>query len=115
MDRKTYTIDAADKAVGRLATEVAIILRGKNEPNFEFHQDNGGFVVVNNISKIRFTGKKLKQKNYYHYSGYQGGLKIKKMGEVFESNPGEVLRKAVYNMLPKNRLRQQMIKRLKTI
>ncbi|MEA2064685.1 MAG: 50S ribosomal protein L13 [Patescibacteria group bacterium] len=115
MNRKTHTIDAADKAIGRLATEIVIFLRGKNEPNFEFHQDNGSFVVVKNISKIRFTGKKLKQKNYYHYSGYQGGLKTKKMGEVFESDPGEVLRKAVYNMLPKNRLRSNMIKRLKVI
>lgn len=115
MNRKTYTIDAADKAIGRIATEAIMFLRGKNEPNFEFHQDKGNFVIVKNISKVRFTGKKLKQKNYYHYSGYQGGLKIKKMGEVFESDPGEVLRRAVYNMLPKNRLRSNMIKRLKTI
>ncbi|MCK5459863.1 50S ribosomal protein L13 [Candidatus Parcubacteria bacterium] len=115
MNRKTYTIDAADKAIGRIATEAVMFLRGKNEPNFEFHQDNGSFVVVKNISKTKFTGKKLKQKNYYHYSGYQGGLKTKKMGEVFESDPGEVLRRAVYNMLPKNRLRPNMIKRLKTI
>ena len=115
MNRKTYTIDAADKAIGRIATEAVMFLRGKNESDFEFHQDKGSFVIVKNISKTKFTGKKLKQKNYYHYSGYQGGLKTKKMGEVFENDPGEVLRRAVYNMLPKNRLRPNMIKRLKTI
>ena len=115
MNRKTYTIDATDKAIGRIATEAVMFLRGKNEPDFEFHQDKGSFVIVKNISKTKFTGKKLKQKNYYHYSGYQGGLKTKKMGEVFKNDPGEVLRKAVYNMLPKNRLRPNMIKRLKTI
>jgi large subunit ribosomal protein L13 len=112
MERKTYTINASERAVGRIATEVSELLRGKNEPSFERHIDKGGFVVVENIKEIRVTGKKLDQKTYYHYSGYPGGLKEKKMGELFDKNPAEVLRKAVYNMLPKNRLRKEMIKRL---
>jgi large subunit ribosomal protein L13 len=112
MERKTYTINASERAVGRIATEVSDLLRGKNEPSFERHIDKGGFVIVENIKEIRVTGKKLDQKTYYHYSGYPGGLKEKKMGELFDKNPAEVLRKAVYNMLPKNRLRKEMIKRL---
>jgi large subunit ribosomal protein L13 len=112
MERKTYTINASERAIGRIATEVSDLLRGKNEPSFERHIDKGGFVVVENIKEIRVTGKKLDQKTYYHYSGYPGGLKEKKMGELFDKNPSEVLRKAVYNMLPKNRLRKEMIKRL---
>ncbi len=112
MQRKTHTIDASGRAVGRIATEVSDLLRGKNEPSFERHMDKGSFVVVENIKEVRVTGKKLDQKTYYSYSGYPGGLKKKNMGELFDQNPAEVLRKAVYNMLPKNKLRKEMIKRL---
>lgn len=112
MERKTYTIDASGRAVGRIATEIAILLRGKNDPSFERHVDKGGFVVVENIKDVIFTGKKIEQKKYYSYSGYPGGLKEKKMKDVFQENPTEVLKKAVYKMLPKNKLREDMIKRL---
>lgn len=112
MERKTHTINASGQSVGRIATNAANLLRGKNEPNFEHNEDKGHFVVVENISELKFTGKKLDQKKYYSYSGYPGGLKEKKMGEVFDKNPGEVVRKAVYKMLPKNKLRKEMIKRL---
>lgn len=112
MERKTYIIDASGKAIGRIATEAANLLRGKNEPSFERNMDKGGFVVVENISEVNFTGKKIEQKKYFSFSGYPGGLKTKKMKDVFEENPGEVLRKAVYKMLPKNKLRGDMVKRL---
>lgn len=112
MERKTYTINASDQAIGRVASEAANLLRGKNDPSFERHMDKGGLVVIENISEVKFTGKKLEQKKYYSYSGYPGGLKEKKMEEVFKENPAEVLRKAVYKMLPKNKLRNETIKRL---
>lgn len=112
MERKTYTINASGQAVGRIATEVANLLRGKNDPSFERHIDKGGFVVVENTSEVKFTGKKIDQKKYFSFSGYPGGLKTKKMKDVFAENPAEVLRKAVYKMLPKNKLREGMIKRL---
>jgi len=111
--RITRTIDASDKPLGRLAQEVAKILRGKDKPDFMPHKDTGAFVVVENINKIKITGKKLKQKIYYHHSGYPGGLKKIPMEKVFKKDPGEVLRRAVWGMLPKNKLRAKMIKRLK--
>ena len=110
--RKTYKFDATDQAVGRLATQVANILRGKHKPEFEPHLDLGDIVEVSNIEKLKFTGKKLAQRNYYHYSGYLGGLKTKKMGEVFEKDPGDVLRRAVREMLAPTRLRNDIMKRL---
>ncbi len=112
MERKTHTINASGQSVGRVATNAANLLRGKNESSFEYNQDKGHFVIVENILELKFTGKKLDQKKYYSYSGYPGGLKEKKMGEVFDKNPGEVVKKAVYKMLPKNKLRKEMIKRL---
>jgi len=111
--RNIHEMDATGKILGRLATEVAILLRGKNKANFQPHIDQGEHVIVNNASKIKVTGKKLDQKIYYHFSGYPGGLKKKKMGEVFSKNPADVLKRAVWNMLPKNKLRNNMIKRLK--
>lgn len=111
--RETHKIDATDKVLGRLACQIAILLQGKNKANFQSHLDQGENVVVTNATKIKITGKKLNQKLYYHYSGYPGGLKKKKMAEVFEKNPAEVLKRTVWNMLPKNKLRNKMIKRLK--
>jgi len=108
-----HKIDATDQVVGRLATQVSLLLRGKNRPDFQRHIDSKSSVVVSNASKMKFSGKKLDKKVYYHYSGYPGGLKTKKLRDVFESNPEEVLERAVWNMLPKNKLRDQMIKRLK--
>ena len=111
--RQTHTIDATGKALGRLATEIATLLRGKNRPDFVPYKDTGDFVVVKNIDKIKITGNKLKQKLYYHYTGYPGGLKKISMEELFKKSPQEVLEKAVFGMLPKNKLRKKMIKRLK--
>ncbi len=113
MERKTHKIDAAGRSPGRLASEIALILRGKNKPDFEPHRDMGDEVVVENVEEMKITGKKLEQKKYYRHSGYPGGLKEELMEEVMEDNPDEVLRRAVFGMLPKNRLRSKQIKRLK--
>jgi len=112
IERKTHQLDATDQAPGRLATQVASLLRGKNKVNYSPQVDNGDFVVITNFDKLKFTGKKIEQKEYYHYSGYPGGLKTTKMKDLFKNKPQEIIRKAVYNMLPKNKLRQHMIKRL---
>jgi len=114
IERKIHKIDATDRPLGRLATEVAMVLRGKNKATFEPHIDAGDFVEVENCKKIKFTGKKLDQKEYIWHSNYPGGLKRRKARDVFEKDPGEVLKRAVIGMLPKNKLRDQMIKRLKT-
>src|SRR6056297_1513370 len=112
MDREKYTIDASEQSVGRLATKIATLLRGKNKPEFVPHLDQGGIVEVSNVEKIKFTGKKKEQKKYYNYSGYPGGMRERKTGEVFEGKPEEVLKRTVRNMLPDNKLRKQMLKRL---
>lgn len=113
MERKTHTIDATGKVLGRLATEVAILLRGKHKPDFAPYKDMGDFVVVKHVDKIKFTGKKLESKIYYRHSGYLGSLKEIPLKKLFERNPAEVLKRAVWGMLPKNKLRPLQIKRLK--
>lgn len=113
MERKTHTIDAANKVLGRLATEIAILLRGKNKPDFAPNKDMGDFVTVRNFSKIRITGKKFEQKIYYRHTGYLGGLKEISLKKLFKKDPAEVLKKAVFGMLPKNKLRAKQIKRLR--
>lgn len=113
IQRQTHKIDATDKVLGRLASEIAILLRGKNKASFQPYLDQGDEVIVSNALKLKITGKKLEQKKYFHYSGYPSGLKAKKMSELFSKNPALVLKKAVFNMLPKNKLRAKMIKRLK--
>jgi large subunit ribosomal protein L13 len=112
VNRDTKTIDAADKAVGRIASEVSKILQGKNKPTYKKHIDVGDFVVIENASKLRFTGRKLVQKDYFHHTGHPGGLKRKPMKHVFEENPGKVIEKAVKGMLPKNKHRDERMKRL---
>lgn len=112
IERKIYKINAENQTVGSLATKIAVILRGKDKPEYERNIDNGGIVEVANIDKLKFTGKKLEQKKYYSYSGYPGGLKTIKMKELKEKNPGLILKKAVREMLPDNRLRNNMLKRL---
>jgi len=115
MERKLHKIDASGKAVGRLASQIAVILRGKNKPEFEPWLDNGDIVEVANIDKLKFTGKKLDQKNYFRYSGYQGGLKTESMRKLKESRPdgaAEILRRAVREMLPPIKFRRDMLKRL---
>ncbi len=99
-------------SLGRLATKVALALRGKDEPEFLPHVDHGAIVEINNISKMSLSGKKIDQKVYFSYSGYPGGLKEKKVKDVLAKNPGEVLWRAVREMLPDNKLRQPMLKRL---
>jgi len=112
-ERNTIQIDATNKPLGRLATEVVLILRGKNKPTFQPHIDAGDIVEVINADKIKITGKKMDQKEYIWHSNYPGGLKRKKMSDIFKSDPGDVLKRAVVGMLPKNKLRPNMIKRLK--
>ena len=112
MQRETHTIDAANKVLGRLATEIAILLRGKDKPDFAPYKDEGGIVKVLNASKLKLTGKKSEQKVYYRHSGYMGGLKIMPFKKIFEKDPAWVLKKAVYGMLPANKLRARMMKRL---
>jgi len=109
----TIEIDATGRAPGRIATEIAVILRGKNKPDFKPNVLCGDEVKVVNAKKMKFTGKKLEQKEYIRHSGYPGGLKRLPMKKVFEKDPTEVLRKAVWNMLPKNKLRNEIMKNLK--
>ncbi len=113
MQRKVHTIDASGKVLGRLATQVALLLRGKNKPTFSPHLDEGDEVVIKNVDKMKFTGKKLGQKVYKHHTGYVGHLKIISMSDAYKKNPQQVFKRAVYNMLPKNKLRSKMMKRLK--
>jgi large subunit ribosomal protein L13 len=113
MQRNTHTIDAEGKSLGRLATEVAVILRGKNKPEFVPHMDMGDFVVIKNVEKIKITGKKLEQKKYFHHSGYPGGIKEIVMGKLFEKSPSDVFKRTVEGMLPHNKLKREQIKRLK--
>ncbi len=113
MKRETYLINAKGKILGRLAGEIALLLRGKNKTNFQSHKDEGGLVIVENSSEIKVTGQKKTDKKYYRHSGYLGGLKAETMENLEKRKPGEVLRKAVMGMLPKNKLRSQMIKRLR--
>ena len=113
MQRETHTIDAASKVLGRLATEIAILLRGKHKPDFQPNQDGGDFVKVKNAAQIKITGRKMDNKIYYRHSGYLGGLKKTPLKKVFEKFPAEVLRRAVWGMLPRNKLRSEQIKRLK--
>lgn len=112
IERKLIKIDATDQSVGRLASQIAMILRGKTKPEYQPHLDLGDIVEVSNIDKVKFTGRKFEQKNYFSFSGYIGGLKTKKMSEVFSNNPADVLYRAVKQMLPANRLRNDMLKRL---
>jgi len=112
--RKIITVDAENKSLGRLAVEVAVLLRGKNKPNYVPYKDCGDTVVVKNVDKMKFTGNKLENKNYFHYTGYLGNLKKKTLKEfLIKRGPKEVLRTAVMGMLQKNKLRARQIKRLK--
>ncbi|MFZ2189808.1 MAG: 50S ribosomal protein L13 [Candidatus Magasanikiibacteriota bacterium] len=111
--RNKIELDATDQAVGRLATKIAMILRGKNKPDFVPHIDSGDHVSVINFSKVKFTGRKLAQKDYFRHTMHPGGLKRTPMKKVFDTKPEKVLQMAVYGMLPKNKLREGMMKRLK--
>jgi len=115
MERKTHTIDATGQPLGRLAVRIANLLRGKQKPNFLPYKDIGDFVIVKNIKNIRLTGKKTEQKRYFRHSGFLGGLKEVSFKKLFERDPAEVLKKAVFGMLPRNKLRTGQIKRLKIV
>ncbi|TSC52843.1 MAG: large subunit ribosomal protein L13 [Parcubacteria group bacterium LiPW_72] len=113
IQREWHLLDAKNKVLGRLAGEIAILLRGKNKPQFVLYEDRGDWVVVINAGQIRVTGKKAEQKKYYRHSGYPGGLKTEIFKKVFGRDPSFVLRKAVRGMLPDNKLRKPMLRRLK--
>lgn len=113
IDREWYVVDASDYELGRLATRIAMVLRGKHKPTFTPHVDAGGFVVVVNADRVRLSGRKLDQKFYYRYSGYPGGLRSTVARDVRDNDPERMLREAVKGMLPKNRLSRQLIKKLK--
>ncbi|MBU0647053.1 50S ribosomal protein L13 [Patescibacteria group bacterium] len=112
VERKLHKLDATNQSTGRLGTQIALILRGKNKPEYQAHLDIGDIVEVYNIKLLKFTGKKLEQKVHIRYSGYQGGIKKTKIADLLKSNPGEILRHAVRDMLPPTRLRNNMMKRL---
>jgi large subunit ribosomal protein L13 len=108
-----YVIDATDKTLGRLATDIAVRLRGKHKPEYTPHVDTGDYIVVVNAEKVRVTGKKTKDKTYYRYSGYPGGMKSISFEEMISSTPERVLQLAVKGMMPKNRLSRSMLSKLK--
>jgi large subunit ribosomal protein L13 len=111
--RAWHVVDANGKTLGRLATVVASVLKGKNKPIYTTHVDTGDFVIVVNADKIHLTGRKLDQKMYYRHSGYPGGFKSITAGKLMQTNPEDVIKKAVEGMLPKTRLGKQMFSKLK--
>jgi large subunit ribosomal protein L13 len=113
VERKWYVVDASEKVLGRLATRIASYLRGKHKPRFTPNVDTGDFIVVVNAEKIRLTGRKLDQKVYYHHTGYPGGIKAETARKRLQRKPEEIIRSAVWGMLPKNRLGRAMLKKLK--
>lgn len=113
IERTWYLIDAQGKVLGRLATEIATILRGKKKPTYSPHLDNGDHVVVINAEKVVVTGKKGQQKMYHHHTGYPGGLRSMTFAQVLARKPERILKQAVKGMLPHNRLGRQMLKKLR--
>ncbi len=113
IQKKWHVIDADGKVVGRLATKVASILRGKNKPVYTPNVDTGDYVIVLNAAKVRFTGRKLEQKEYFHHTGYQGGIKRKTAKELMDKTPERVIKSAVKGMLPHNVLGREQLKKLK--
>jgi large subunit ribosomal protein L13 len=113
IERKWYHIDATDKTLGRLATKIATLLRGKHKSIFTPHLDVGDYVIVTNASRIYVTGKKMEDKKYYKYSGYPGGLRETNLKAMLEKHPERVIELAVKRMLPKNRLGRKIVKKLK--
>jgi large subunit ribosomal protein L13 len=113
IERRWYVVDAEGQTLGRLASEIAKILKGKHKPIYTPHMDTGDYVIVINAHKIKVTGRKMEQKFYYRHSGYPGGLKGISLAEQLEKHPTRVLEAAVRGMLPKNRLGRRMRKKLK--
>jgi large subunit ribosomal protein L13 len=113
VERKWYIVDAEGQTLGRLASEVASIIRGKYKPQFTPHVDTGDFVIVINADKIVLTGKKLQNKKYYRHSLYAGGLRVTSAQDMLNNNPERMIEIAVHGMLPKNRLGQSLKTKLK--
>ncbi len=113
IEKKWYVVDAEDKILGRLATEIASRLRGKHKPTFSPFIDNGDFIIVTNADKIQLTGKKWDDKKYYHHTGYMGGIKETTAKELLVKHPTDLVFKAVKGMLPKNKLGRAQLKKLK--
>ena len=113
VEKNWHLVDAKDKVLGRLAVKIASILSGKNKAQYSPNADLGDFVVVVNAEKVKVTGNKFYQKNYYHHTGYPGGLKSKSFEKMQEDSPEKIIEKAVKGMLPKNKLANQIIKKLK--
>ena len=111
--QRWHLIDATDKVVGRLAVAIADILRGKHRPEYTPHIDTGEFVIVINVDKIKFTGKKWEQKTYSHYTHFPGGLKVLSAREIFEKHPDRILELAVKRMVPRNKLGRAQMTKLK--
>ena len=108
-----YALDATGESLGRIASKAATLLRGKNVASYTPNELPTNEVVINNLNKAKFTGHKLDKKKYYHYSGYHSGIKARTLGQLWETNPIEVMKKMVYDMLPVNRTRDKIIKNLK--
>lgn len=113
IERKWYVVDAADKTLGRLASQIATRLRGKHKVIYTPHMDTGDFIVVVNADKVKLTGKKWSDKLYQHHTGYMGGLKTASAQELLSKKPKELIRHAVKGMLPKNNLGRGLLKKLK--
>jgi len=113
IEKKWYVVDAENKVLGRLASEIANRLRGKHKPTFSSFIDNGDFVVVTNAEKIQLTGNKMDNKKYYRHTGYMGGIKEASAKELLEKHPTDLIIKAVRGMLPKNKLGRAQLKKLK--
>jgi large subunit ribosomal protein L13 len=113
IEARWFIVDAADKPLGRAASQIATILQGKNKPTYTPHVDVGDYVVVINASKLKLTGAKLDNKQYYHHTGWVGGLVARSARDMLENKPDEVVRLAVKGMLPKSRLGRVMLRKLK--
>jgi len=112
-ERVWYVVDAEGKTLGRMATQIADVLRGKRKPSYTPHVDVGDFVIVINAAKVAVTGDKREKKLYWRHSGYPGGIRSRTLGDLLEKRPEEVIRKAVKGMLPRNRLARQQLRKLK--
>ena len=113
IERTWYVVDASGQSLGRLASKIAAVLRGKHRPEFTPHVDTGDFVIVTNASRVKLTGKKYTDKLYYHHSGYPGGLKSEAYGYILTRNPERIIERSVRGMLPKNSLGRHMLRKLK--
>jgi large subunit ribosomal protein L13 len=115
INRVWYEIDASSQSMGRVATRIATLLRGKHKRDFTPHMDMGDFVVATNVDNMKFTGRKVEQKKYYRHTGYPGGLRTKTLKEEIVKNPDQVLRRAVFSMLDDVKFRKAMISRLRFV